>query len=68
MIEDYAVVHFGSAMFKIFRLLFLAVFCVHFFACIFFAVKTGSAASADEVTAFYTSRHVAQDVSTCFSS
>jgi hypothetical protein len=63
MIEDYAVVHFGSAMFKIFRLLFLAIFCVHFFACVFFAVKTGSAASADDVVEFYTSRNVAEDVS-----
>ena len=63
MIEDYSVVHFGSAMFKIIRLLFLAIFCIHFFACVFFAVKSGSAVSPDDVVAFYTSRNVAEDVS-----
>jgi hypothetical protein len=65
MIEDYSVVYFGYAMFKIFRLLFLALFCVHFFACIFFAVKAGSATSDEDVTAFYTSRNVEEDVSVC---
>jgi hypothetical protein len=63
LIEDYAVVHFGYALYKIFRLLFLAIICVHFFACIFFAVKAGSATSAEEVTAFYIAKNVEEDVS-----
>ncbi len=56
-------IYLGSAVFKIARLLFVAMFSVHFFACLFFRVKTVSADSADDVTAFYTSKNVAQDVS-----
>ena len=34
--EDYAVVYFGSSIFKITRLIVIAVFSVHFFACSFY--------------------------------
>jgi hypothetical protein len=37
--EDYAVVYLGASIFKITRLLVVAVSSVHFFACIFFKVK-----------------------------
>ncbi len=37
--EDYAVVYLGASIFKITRLLLVAVSSVHFFACIFFKVK-----------------------------
>ncbi len=60
--EDYAVVYFGSAVFKTIKLLLLAVFSVHIFACIFFRVKDLSAASRDEVIHFYASKDVAEDV------
>jgi hypothetical protein len=36
--EDYAVVYLGASIFKITRLLLVAVSSVHFFACIFFKV------------------------------
>lgn len=62
MIEDYAVVYFGSAIFKITRLLVVATSSVHFFACIFYRVKEESAASNEDVTTFYTSRNVQEDV------
>jgi hypothetical protein len=62
MIEDYAVVYFGSAIFKITRLLFIATSSVHFFACIFYRVKILSAASAEDVISFYTSRNVDENV------
>jgi hypothetical protein len=61
-IEDYAVVYFGSAFFKILRLLFIAVFSVHLFACIFFKVKESSATSQDDVLDFYMSRNIAENV------
>ena len=41
IIEDYAVVYFGSALYKILRLLLVALFSVHIFACAFFRVKVG---------------------------
>ncbi len=63
VVEDYGVIYLGSAVFKIARLLFIALFSVHFFACLFFKVKIVSANTPDDVTAFYTSRNVAQDVS-----
>jgi hypothetical protein len=56
-IEDYAVVYFGSSLFKILRLLVIAIFSVHFFACIFYRVKEVSAESSDDVVDFYVSRH-----------
>jgi hypothetical protein len=62
-IEDYAVVYFGSALFKIMRLLFIATFSVHIFACMYFRVKIASALSPDIVSDFYASRDVAEDVS-----
>jgi hypothetical protein len=66
VVEDYGVIYLGSAVFKIARLLFIAMFSVHFFACIFFRVKIVSAATEDDVIAFYTSKNVAQDVSLFF--
>ena len=57
-------IYLGSAIFKIARLLFVAMFSVHFFACLFFRVKILSAVTAEDVTAFYASKNVAQDVST----
>jgi hypothetical protein len=38
--EDYAVVYFGASIFKVTRLLVVAVSSVHFFACLFFKVHT----------------------------
>jgi hypothetical protein len=62
-VEDYGVIYLGSAIFKIARLLFVAMVSVHLFACIFFRIKVVSAATVEDVTAFYTSRNVADDVS-----
>ncbi len=58
------VLYFGPAIFKIARLLFVAMSCVHVFACIFYKVKTESAASTDDVDQFFLSRHVDPTVST----
>ena len=63
-IEDLAVVYLGSAVFKISRLTFVALFCVHLFACIFFRVKMESASSPADVVDFYAARNIAEDVST----
>jgi hypothetical protein len=57
------VVYFGSALFKIMRLLFVATFSVHVFACVYFRVKIISALSPDTVSDFYTARDIATDVS-----
>jgi hypothetical protein len=65
-VEDYGVIYLGSAVFKIARLLFIAMFSVHLFACIFFRVKVASAATTEEVAAFYISKNVAEDVSAGF--
>ncbi len=62
-IEDYAVVYFGSSLFKILRLLIIAIFSVHLFACVFYRVKESSALSRDDVTEFYSSRNADEDVS-----
>ena len=43
IVEDYAVVYFGAALFKIVRLLVIATFTVHLFACIFYRVKVRAA-------------------------
>jgi hypothetical protein len=64
LIEDYAVVYLGSAIFKIARLLVVATFSVHFFACVFYRVKLNSAASEADVVEFYVSRNVQENVST----
>jgi hypothetical protein len=61
--EDIAVVYLGSAVFKIFRLTFIALFFVHLFACLFFWVKKVYATSPEEVLAFYTSRNAIENVS-----
>ncbi len=50
-------------MFKISRLTFVALSCVHLFACMFYWVKMESASSTADVTEFYTARNVAEDVS-----
>ena len=63
VVEDYAVVYFGSSVFKIARLLIVATFSVHFFACVFFRVKLNSAASEADVVEFYVSRNVQENVS-----
>ncbi len=62
-IEDYAVVYFGSALFKMLRLLFIATFSIHIFACMFFRVKEMSALTPDHVKDFYAVRDIAEDVS-----
>ncbi len=56
-------IYLGSPVFKIARLLFIAMFSVHLFACIFFRVKIAAATAPEDVAAFYTSRNVAEDVS-----
>lgn len=63
--EDYAVVYMGAAVFKITRLLVIAISCVHVFACIFYKVKSISAASPEDVTEFYTSRGIHENVQNC---
>ncbi len=58
------VLYFGSAIFKITRLLFVAMSCVHVFACIFYRVKRESAPSTEEFDHFFTSRNIDPTVST----
>ncbi len=62
MVEDYGVIYLGSSIFKIARLILVALFSVHLFACIFYRVKIFSAASLEDVASFYTSRSVAENV------
>ena len=57
--------YLGASIFKITRLLVIAIFCVHFFACIFFKVKEESAESPSSVSAFYTSMNIDENVQ-CF--
>jgi hypothetical protein len=57
------VLYFGPAIFKISRLLVIAMSCVHIFACVFFRVKKDSAESVDVVDQFYSSRNVDPNVS-----
>jgi hypothetical protein len=59
-LQDYTVLYFGSAVFKIARLLAIALLCVHCFACAFFKVKQQSA-DPQEVALFYLSRGVDVD-------
>ena len=61
-IEDYAVVYVGSPLFKIMRLIIVAIFSIHLFACIFYRVKEVSADSKDDVAAFYASKNVENEV------
>ena len=60
--------YFGSAIFKIARLLLIAMMCVHFFACIYYRVKRDTTPNPDDVAAFYQSKYVDQDVSSGASS
>jgi hypothetical protein len=57
------VVYVGSPLFKIVRLIIIAIFSIHLFACIFYRVKEVSAVSQDDVTAFYVSKNVDEGVS-----
>ena len=56
--RDYIVLNLGSASFKIGRLLFIALLCVHLFACAFYRVKKESALSQEDVDAFYEEKGV----------
>ena len=62
MVEDYAVVFFGSAAFKMLRIFVVAAFSVHLFACIFYRVKDNNQ-DRDSVAVFYESREANFDVS-----
>ena len=64
-IEDYAVVYFGSAIFKIARLTLVGTVSVHFCSCVFYSVKQNYAVSPDDVVSFYTSRGIDPGVSIC---
>jgi hypothetical protein len=64
-VEDIGVVYLGSAVFKISRLTFIALFSVHLFACIFYRVKIVAADSVDDVAQFYISRNIQEDVRSC---
>ena len=63
LVEDYGMIYLGSPVFKITRLLFVAMFSVHLFACIYFRVKVSSASTPEDITTFYTSKNVAENVS-----
>ncbi len=56
--------YFGSAVFKIARLLSIAMLCVHFFACMYFRIKKESS-SPEDVAIFYESKYVDENVSIC---
>ena len=58
VLEGYVVLYFGSATFKIVRLLFIAVLCVHLFACLFYRVKKDGASSQEDIDHFYNTRGV----------
>ncbi len=53
---------FGSAIFKIIRLLFIAMLSVHVFACAFYRVKKESAVSQEDVENFYLVRNTQSEV------
>ena len=63
VVEDYGVIYLGSPVFKIARLLFVAMFSVHLFACIFYRVKISSAFTPEDVVTFYSTKNVAENVS-----
>jgi hypothetical protein len=50
---DYMVLVLGHSLFAILRLMFLAMMCIHLFACVFYRIKKDGAASEDDVIAFY---------------
>ena len=43
VVEDYAVVFLGSALFQIIRLFIVAIFTIHFFTCLFYHTKVSAA-------------------------
>ncbi len=55
--------YFGSAIFKIARLLFIFMLCVHIFACIYYRVKLDTTLNPNDVEEFYASNNVSQNVS-----
>ncbi len=57
------VLYCGSSMFKIARLLFVALLSVHFFASAFYRVKNETAENQDDVDLFYQSKGVDPKVS-----
>ena len=64
------ILYFGTVVFKIGRLIAIAILSIHCFACAFYRVKIESAASPDDVEAFYVSRGVdptvSKHISCCF--
>jgi hypothetical protein len=69
ILQDYVVLYFGSSMYKIARLLVIAMISVYLFACAFYRVKKESADSPEDVESFYESRNVLSTVcifSCCF--
>ncbi len=56
-------VYIGSAVFKILKLLAVATFSVHLFACMFYRIKVMSSATDEDVKRFYAERNVDDDVS-----
>ena len=54
-------VFFGSTIFKAFRLLVVACFSVHLFACVFYRIKNDSN-DPDTVANFYESKSADPDV------
>jgi hypothetical protein len=62
IIQDYVVLYFGSSIYKIARLLAVAMISVHLFACAFYRVKRESAVSPEDVDSFYESRNVRSTV------
>ena len=67
MFEDYAVLTCGASIFKIARLLSIALLSVHLFACAFYRVKKETANSPDDVVSFYSSKNVDPTVSPALS-
>jgi hypothetical protein len=65
-VEDYGVVYLGSAIFKVARLTFIALFFVHLFACLFYRIKDATAESPEDVVDFYNSKNVDTEVSLAF--
>ncbi len=66
VLEDYAVICFGSAIFKVTRLLFIAMLSVHLFACVFYRIKEEFASDPADVSSFYETKNVNPSVSSDF--
>jgi len=60
IVQDYATVMLGQNFFKIFRLLSIVLFAVHFFACAFWRVASTSR-SPEELDALLSSKNVPPD-------